>query len=1580
MFSRARSTVLLAAAVVVASTFILGAAAPSEAVGAAQPLEASSTPVIVGEARVGVALTAETEVWRPALVTMKYQWYAGSSAIKGATGTSFTPSSAQIGTTISVKVTGSKSGYITASRTSLPTDAVLRQQAFPAAPLPVISGTAQVGMTLTADAGAWDPTPATITYVWYVGSRVISGATKAALVIPSSAVGQKISVRATASAPGYQTTGMKSTYTATVIKAVPMPVFSTPTLSGTPKVGFPLSAFPGNWGTVPTTFTYQWYSGTTKIAGATGQAFVPTLKYAGKRVSVKVTGSRPGFTSKTLSSPVSGVIGAASSVGPVQVYSAEAIGRGIQVAWEPSSALGQDDSYLVKATPSAGYLTSACPSPSPVTTVESATSTGASVPGLCTGVVYTVTVAATISGITGPPGAPSMPVVPLSAQVPEPPLIVGALPRSGEATISWIAPSYDGGAVVEFYDIVVTSSGSDGPHEYSVVTSPATLGGLTDGVEYSVSLVASNSVGASEPAIAAVTPAPPYEPGAPEAVAGRPDGSGGVVLGWREPVDDGGADITGYVVRYQQVVQATDGSWSVALGASEHTATVDAASLGYTAADFDFQDGFYAFTVSAANSIGEGEPADLGAPIAPQVVVRSNVVVLDAASLATLSAVSDASLTWSLPTEQVRGISAGDVLVLDSTPLLPDGGLRSVVGMSTVGGRLVVATAAASLTDVLDSGSVASDLDALAGAPEGGSALPAGAEFRPSMAGIELVRPALGGEVSLSTSLTFSVAFKGETGSGCKLRAGSCIKYDVKAAINVKPSLSLGLNVSQNMIGIPDGVTVTSSVSVTTKASLTATISGSKKWQVGEITGAPVTIMLGPVPVVAVPRIPVFLTVSGSASLGVTASMTIGASVSWTSKDPGTLTTKNLTTAPELSGGVIPGLSATGKASLSVGFLPTVALYGAGGPSVEASAALEADMNFNPKPGEAFLTISPRIEVKAGLSLIAFGQSTSLQYTVATLTLAKWKLFEVPKPSYIVEATGPASVGVPLQLTAERSDGQSPALTWKIDGGVAGDSISARGVFTAASPPGRAVTITVSDDGGSIGQTTVAIGAVFTAPRAVTVAPAAGPGAVAVSWSAPTSSGGYPVLSYRVTTSSSSAVVSTSALQTVVSNLQSGSTTITVRAVNSKGIASPEASVSVQMSGSGTIAGRAVAAMGSVELPYPNGNYGVTLVDVACGDVGSCAAIANYSILETLADGVWTATPAPAPADQRAGTSPQIYKVACDAPGSCVAVGNYVSSDGDDSIPMIVRLKNGVWTPMPMPSVAGGSRPIGTLWSVDCRDVGDCVAVGGGAGALITRMVGDVWTSVAPALPAMNDTQRDALLTAVVCGQRGTCAAQGLYPVLGTSWFNYYATLDDGTWKTERGPVPSGTWPGTDVSIKSMSCGDGVCIAGGDYIVNGGLRRPMVQAYDNGVWTTIKAPTPSDINPKNILDGTGALILPSVVATACPTSYECVAIGEYGVASGNWKTVSYKYSSGLWSYASAGAPPRYFPVNYLGQGGVADCTDDGDCIAPMLDFSMAYTNGQWGTSASVGARAIDCVGDSTCLVVRGGSVYTFGLQ
>lgn len=83
----------------------------------------TATPTIKGTVRAGQTLSATPGAWTSG-TTFTYQWLVAGKAVPGATKKTFLLTTTSVGNTVTVKVTGAKSGYTTASTTSKATAAV----------------------------------------------------------------------------------------------------------------------------------------------------------------------------------------------------------------------------------------------------------------------------------------------------------------------------------------------------------------------------------------------------------------------------------------------------------------------------------------------------------------------------------------------------------------------------------------------------------------------------------------------------------------------------------------------------------------------------------------------------------------------------------------------------------------------------------------------------------------------------------------------------------------------------------------------------------------------------------------------------------------------------------------------------------------------------------------------------------------------------------------------------------------------------------------------------------------------------------------------------------------------------------------------------------------------------------------------------------------------------------------------------------------------------------------------------------------------------------------------------------------
>jgi hypothetical protein len=241
-----------------------------------------TSPSLSGPAVVGTRLTVNCGVW-VYQTTLTYQWLRNGKAISGATHSYYTPTAADRGTKLSVKVKGT---HVTDTVVTATSNALTVGYGTLTATKPVISGTVKVGSTLTAMHGTWT-SGTTLTYQWFANGVAIAGAKAKTYKVTSAVVGKKLTVRVVGTKSGYTSRSATSSAIA-VLKVGAVRV------SGTAKVGSTLTASVGTW-TTGTAFTYQWYAGSSKIAGATGRKLVVTSALVGKALKVRVTGAKYGY-------------------------------------------------------------------------------------------------------------------------------------------------------------------------------------------------------------------------------------------------------------------------------------------------------------------------------------------------------------------------------------------------------------------------------------------------------------------------------------------------------------------------------------------------------------------------------------------------------------------------------------------------------------------------------------------------------------------------------------------------------------------------------------------------------------------------------------------------------------------------------------------------------------------------------------------------------------------------------------------------------------------------------------------------------------------------------------------------------------------------------------------------------------------------------------------------------------------------------------------------------------------------------------------------------------------------------------
>ena len=217
---RALLVAIMAVAAVVATTASAKTTAAPRATGEAH---------ITGTKEVGHVLSVNNGAWANAPTSFSYQWYrcdnpgkTNCQPINGATRNRYRLSTDDAGHTIYASVTASnRDGSATTS--SDPVGPISGADAPANSAAPPVSGTPQVGQTLTAGEGSWANAPTSFAYQWLrcdtTGDNcgAIGGATAKTYVLTSADRASSLRVRITAhnaKGDGMATSGATATLTA----------------------------------------------------------------------------------------------------------------------------------------------------------------------------------------------------------------------------------------------------------------------------------------------------------------------------------------------------------------------------------------------------------------------------------------------------------------------------------------------------------------------------------------------------------------------------------------------------------------------------------------------------------------------------------------------------------------------------------------------------------------------------------------------------------------------------------------------------------------------------------------------------------------------------------------------------------------------------------------------------------------------------------------------------------------------------------------------------------------------------------------------------------------------------------------------------------------------------------------------------------------------------------------------------------------------------------------------------------------------------------------------------------------------
>jgi subtilisin family serine protease len=229
----------------------------------------------------------------------------------------------------------------------------------------------------------------------------------------------------------------------------------------------------------------------------------------------------------------------------------------------------------------------------------------------------------TLTTLVIPTTAPSRPAAPTASNI-----------TATSATVSWTAPSSNGGAAIERYLLEYRPPTSAAWQTVTVTapTTTTTLTGLANNTRYVFRVTASNSAGNSPASVTSTLTTLTTPPSAPAAPTASNITATSATVSWTSPSSNGGAAIDRYLVEYRT---STSSAWqTVTLRASARSTKLTGLTNNTT----------YEFRVTARNSAGNS-PASATSTLTTLTAPPSRPAAPSASNITATSA----TVTWTAP-------------------------------------------------------------------------------------------------------------------------------------------------------------------------------------------------------------------------------------------------------------------------------------------------------------------------------------------------------------------------------------------------------------------------------------------------------------------------------------------------------------------------------------------------------------------------------------------------------------------------------------------------------------------------------------------------------------------------------------------------------------------------------------------------------------------------------------------------------------------------------------------------------------------------------------------------------------------
>lgn len=283
----------------------------------------TGTIVIIGSVTQGQSLSANASSLADAdgLGPVSYQWLRASSAIVGATSSTYALVQTDVGSSVSVRISYIDGSGKVESLSSAPTAAVININDPPAGNV-TVSGQAVQGWTMAANASTLSDVDGlgSLSYQWLRAGNVVAGATGSTYLLSQGDVSSVVSVRISYTDGGGKVESVTSANTSVVANVNDSPTGSV-TISGDPTVGGALLAsnsIADLDGLGP--ISYQWLVDGITISGATGSGYVLTSGDVGKTIAVLARYVDGFGTSENKASSPTAAVGLIDTISPTVAF------------------------------------------------------------------------------------------------------------------------------------------------------------------------------------------------------------------------------------------------------------------------------------------------------------------------------------------------------------------------------------------------------------------------------------------------------------------------------------------------------------------------------------------------------------------------------------------------------------------------------------------------------------------------------------------------------------------------------------------------------------------------------------------------------------------------------------------------------------------------------------------------------------------------------------------------------------------------------------------------------------------------------------------------------------------------------------------------------------------------------------------------------------------------------------------------------------------------------------------------------------------------------------------------------------